>query len=86
MPRRPAITDRLFAGNRPRLRQADLREYAEEIGVSALEVALATPFVENRVEADVISGDPGTSTRFVDGRPHRGAGTVGALRAGVDAS
>ena len=86
MPRRPAIADRLFAGNRPRLRQADLREYAEEIGVLALGVGLATQFVDNRVEADVISGDPGPSTLFVDGRPSRGAGTVGALLAGVDAS
>lgn len=81
---RPAITDRLFAGDRPR--QGDLREYAEEIRVLAVRVGLATQLVENRVEADVTSGDPGTSTLFVDPRPHRGAGTVDALLAGVDAS
>ena len=63
-----------------------MREYAEEIGGLALGVGLATQFVENRVEADVTSGDLGTSTLFVDGRPYRGAGTVGALLAGVDAS
>jgi hypothetical protein len=49
-------------------------------------VGLATQLVENRVEADVTSGDPGTSTLLVDGRPHRGAGTVDALLASVDAS
>jgi hypothetical protein len=49
-------------------------------------VGLATQLVENLVEADVISGDPGRSTLSVDGRPHRGTGAVDALLAGVDPS
>jgi hypothetical protein len=49
-------------------------------------VGLARQLVGNLVEADVISGHPGTSTLSVDGRPHRGTGTVDALLAGVDAS
>jgi protein-disulfide isomerase len=83
--------DRLFSGDGPRLRQADLREYAEDIGVPPHKVVWpATQFVEDRVEADfnsgVRSGVRGTPTFFVDGRPHRGEVTVDALLAALDAA
>jgi protein-disulfide isomerase len=83
--------DRLFDGDEPRLRQVDLRGYAEEIGVPPHKVVWpATQFVEDRVEADfnsgVRSGVRGTPTFFVDGRHYRGDTTVDglltALRAG----
>jgi protein-disulfide isomerase len=79
---------RLFSGDEPRLRQADLRRYAEEIGVNPDKVTWpATQFVEDRVEADfnsgVRSGVRGTPTLFVDGRPYSGAVTVGALLAAL---
>ena len=73
--------DRLFAGDEPQLRQADLRRYAEEIGVPPHKVVWpATQFVEDRVEADfnsgVRSGVRGTPTFFVDGELYRGDTTV----------
>jgi protein-disulfide isomerase len=76
--------DRLFGGAEPRLRQADLRGYAEEIGVPAHKVVWpATQFVEDRVEADfnsgVRSGVRGTPTFFVDGELYRGDTTVDGL-------
>jgi protein-disulfide isomerase len=76
--------DRLFGGDEPRLRQVDLRRYAEEIGVSPQKVTWpATQFVEDRVEADfnsgVRSGVRGTPTFFVDGRRYDGDTTVDAL-------
>ena len=68
----------------PRLRQADLRGYAEEIGVPPHKVVWpATQFVEDRVEADfnsgVRSGVRGTPTFFVDGGLYRGDTTVDGL-------
>ncbi|NMH80811.1 thioredoxin domain-containing protein [Pseudonocardia xinjiangensis] len=73
--------DRLFSGDEPRLRQEDLRRYAEEIGVPPEKVVWpATQFVEERVEADfnsgVRSGVRGTPTLFVNGAQYRGAVTV----------
>ena len=78
--------DRLFSGKEPHLRQADLRGYAEEIGVPPEKVTWpATQFVEDRVEADfnsgVRSGVRGTPTLFVDGVRYRGDVTVRALLA-----
>jgi len=82
--------DRLFAGDEPQLRQADLRRYAEEIGVPAHKVVWpATQFVEDRVEADfnsgVRSGVRGTPTFFVDGELYRGDTTVKGLLAALGA-
>jgi len=79
---------RLFSGKEPRLRQADLRRYAEEIGVNPDKVTWpATQFVEDRVEADfnsgVRSGVRGTPTFFIDGRPYSGSVTVDALLAAL---
>jgi protein-disulfide isomerase len=76
--------DRLFSGDEPHLRQADLRGYATEIGVTPEKVVWpATQFVEDRVEADfnsgVRSGVRGTPTLFVDGVRYRGDVTVRAL-------
>jgi protein-disulfide isomerase len=81
--------DRLFGGDKPRLRQADLREYAEEIGVPPQKVVWpATQFVEDRVEADfnsgVRSGVRGTPTLFVDGTIYDGAVTVDGLLAALE--
>ena len=82
--------DRLFAGGEPQLRQADLRRYAEEIGVSPQKVTWpATQFVEDRVEADfnsgVRNGVRGTPTFFVDGELYRGDSTVKGLLAALGA-
>ena len=76
--------DRLYAGDEPHLTQADLRRYAEEIGVPPEKVLWpATQFVEDRVEADfnsgVRSGVRGTPTFFVDGELYRGDTTVDGL-------
>jgi len=76
--------DRLFSADEPRLRQADLREYAAEIGIPPEKVVWpATQFVEDQVEADfnsgVRSGVRGTPTLFVDGVRYRGDVTVRAL-------
>jgi protein-disulfide isomerase len=76
--------DRLFSGDQPRLRQDDLRRYAEEIGVPPQKVVWpATQFVEDRVEADfnsgVRSGVRGTPTFFVDGVRYDGDTSVAAL-------
>ena len=76
--------DRLLAGDEPHLRQADLREYAAEIGIPPEKVVWpATQFVEDRVEADfnsgVRSGVRGTPTLFIDGVRYRGDVTVRAL-------
>jgi protein-disulfide isomerase len=86
--------DRLFGVDRgsgagpdrsqPRLRQVDLRRYAEEIGVPPHKVVWpATQFVEDRVEADfnsgVRSGVRGTPTFFVDGELYHGDTTVDGL-------
>ena len=81
--------DRLFAGDEPHLRQADLRGYAEEIGVPPEKVTWpATQFVEDRVEADfnsgVRNGVLGTPTLFVDGLRYRGDVTVRALLAALE--
>ena len=80
--------DRLFDGDEPRLRQVDLRRYAEEIGVPPHKVVgPATQFVEDRVEADfnsgVRSGVRGTPTFFVDGRLYRAEHTVDGLLAAM---
>ncbi len=76
--------DKLFAGDEPRLTQADIRGYAEEIGVDPAKVTWPhTRFVEERVEADfnsgVRSGVRGTPTFFVNGELHEGDATVDAL-------
>jgi protein-disulfide isomerase len=81
--------DRLFSGDEPHLRQADLRGYATEIGVTPEKVVWpATQFVEDRVEADfnsgVRSGVRGTPTLFVDGVRYRGDVTVRALLAALE--
>ena len=75
---------KLYSGDEPRLRQADLRRYAEEIGVPPEKVLWpATRFVEDRVEADfnsgVRSGVRGTPTFFVNGETYRGSVTVDNL-------
>ncbi|WP_338051590.1 DsbA family protein [Pseudonocardia acidicola] len=75
---------KLYAGDEPHLTQADLRRYAEEIGVPPEKVTWpATQFVEDRVEADfnsgVRSGVRGTPTLFVNGTIYRGPVTVDAL-------
>src|SRR6185312_14053985 len=80
--------DLLFGGDEPRLRQADLRRYAEEIGVPPQKVVWpATQFVEDRVEADfnsgVRSGVRGTPTFFVDGERYRGDASVCGLLAAL---
>ena len=80
--------DQLFAGDEPQLRQADLRRYAEEIGIPPEKVVWpATQFVEDRVEADfnsgVRSGVRGTPTLFVNGRHYHGAVSVGDLIAAL---
>lgn len=74
--------------SQPRLRQADLRGYAEAIGVPPQKVVWpATQFVEDRVEADfnsgVRSGVRGTPTFFVDGRLYPGDTTVDGLLAAL---
>ena len=81
--------DRLFAGDEPHLRQADLREYAAEIGIPPEKVVWpATQFVEDRVEADfnsgVRSGVRGTPTLFIDGVRYRGDVTARALLAALE--
>ena len=80
---------RLYGGDEPALRQADLRRYAEDIGVPAERVLWpATRLVEDRVEADfnsgVRSGVRGTPTFFVNGEPYRGDVTADALTAALD--
>jgi protein-disulfide isomerase len=72
---------KLYSGDEPRLRQEDLRRYAEEIGIPPEKVLWpATRFVEDRVEADfnsgVRSGVRGTPTLFVNGETYRGSVTV----------
>lgn len=79
----------LYAGDEPRLRQADLREHAEAIGIDPDAVVWpATKLVEDRVEADfnsgVRSGVRGTPALFVGGRPYRGAVTVEVLLAALE--
>ena len=81
--------DRLLAGDEPHLRQADLREYATEIGIPPEKVVWpATQFVEDRVEADfnsgVRSGVRGTPTLFIDGVRYGGDVTVRALLAALE--
>ncbi len=83
--------DRLLGGDEPRLRQADLREYAAEIGLPPHKVVWpATQFVEDRVEADfnsgVRSGVRGTPTFFVDGVRYEGDTTVEGLLAALERS
>jgi protein-disulfide isomerase len=75
---------RLYSGDEPRLRQEDLRRYAEEIGVPPEKVLWpATQFVEDRVEADfnsgVRSGVRGTPSLFVNGSLFRGEISVDNL-------
>ena len=72
---------KLYSGDEPRLRQEDLRRYAEEIGIPPEKVLWpATRFVEDRVEADfnsgVRSGVRGTPALFVNGEMYRGRVTV----------
>jgi protein-disulfide isomerase len=68
---------KLYSGDEPRLRQEDLRRYAEELGIPPEKVLWpATQFVEDRVEADfnsgVRSGVRGTPTFFVNGEMYHG--------------
>jgi protein-disulfide isomerase len=79
----------LYTGDEPRLRQADLREHAEVIGINPdIVVWPATQLVEDRVEADfnsgVRSGVRGTPALFIGGRPYRGAVTVTGLLAALE--
>ncbi|GAA3237061.1 DsbA family protein [Pseudonocardia petroleophila] len=81
---------RLMSGDEPALTQADLRRYAEEIGVPPESVLWpATQRVEDRVEADfnsgVRSGVRGTPALFVNGIAYRGERTVDALVAALEA-
>lgn len=81
----------LYSGDEPRLRQEDLRGYAEQIGVDPESVVWpATRLVEDRVEADfnsgVRSGVRGTPSLFVNGEPYRGDITVDALIAAMSES
>jgi protein-disulfide isomerase len=75
---------KLFSGDEPRLRQEDLRRYAEEIGIPPEKVVWpATRFVEDRVEADfnsgVRSGVRGTPTLFVNEQQYHGTISVDKL-------
>jgi protein-disulfide isomerase len=75
---------KLFSGDEPHLTQADIRRYAEEIGIPPEKVLWpATQFVEDRVEADfnsgVRSGVRGTPTLFVNGEIYRGPVDVDEL-------
>lgn len=79
-----AMHEKLYSGDEPRLTQADLRGYAEEIGIPPEKVLWpATRFVEDRVEADfnsgVRSGVRGTPSFFVNGELHDGPVSVRAL-------
>lgn len=79
-----SMHERLFSGDEPHLTQADLRRYAEEIGMDPAKVTWpATRFVEDRVEADfnsgVRSGVRGTPTLFVNGTIYQGPVAVDAL-------
>jgi protein-disulfide isomerase len=81
---------RLMSGDEPALTQADLRRYAEEIGVPPESVLWpATQRVEDRVEADfnsgVRSGVRGTPALFVNGVMYRGPRTVDDLVAALEA-
>lgn len=81
---------RLYDGDEARLRQEDLRGYAEEIGIDPEAVVWpATRLVEDRVEADfnsgVRSGVRGTPALFVNGVPYRGGVTVGELTEALQA-
>ncbi|GAA1201399.1 DsbA family protein [Pseudonocardia alaniniphila] len=83
--------DRLISGDEPRLRQEDLRRYAEEIGIPPEHVVWpATQFVEDRVEADfnsgVRSGVRGTPTLFVNGKRYHGTVSVGDLLTAIEKS
>lgn len=78
----------LFAGDEPALTQADIRGYAEQIGVPPEKVTWpATRLVEDRVEADfnsgVRSGVRGTPSFFVNGEPYRGPTTADAMIAAL---
>lgn len=80
--------DLLFEGE-PRLRQDDLRGYAEQLGIDPESVVWpATRRVEDRVEADfnsgIRSGVRGTPTLFVGSRPYQGDVTVEALLAAFE--
>ena len=79
--------DLLYTGE-PRLRQADLRSYAEQIGIDPDAVVWpATRMVEDRIEADfnsgVRSGVRGTPSLFINGRPYPGPVTADALTAAL---
>jgi formate-nitrite transporter family protein len=69
--------DLLFR-NQLHLEPADLRRYAERLGLDLerFEADLADPATETRVERDVESGDrsavDGTPTLFIDGRRYQG--------------
>ena len=81
--------NQLFGGDEPRLTQADLRGYAEEIGVPPHVVVWPkTQLVEDRVESDfnsgVRSGVRGTPTFFVNGVHYRGDTTVRDLLAALE--
>jgi protein-disulfide isomerase len=82
---------KLFSGDEPHLTQADIRRYAEEIGIPPEKVLWpATQFVEDRVEADfnsgVRSGVRGTPTLFVNGEMYRGPVDVDELIEALETS
>jgi Protein-disulfide isomerase len=78
----------LFSGDEPHLTQADIRGYAEQLGIPPEKVTWPkTQFVEDRVEADfnsgVRSGVRGTPTLFVNGKQYRGEITEEKLLAAL---
>lgn len=79
---------KLFSGDEPHLRQADIGRYADEIGIPREKVLWpATRFVEDRVEADfnaaVRIGVRATPTLFVNGEMYHGPVTVDAVSAAL---
>ena len=80
--------DRLFDGDEPRLRQVDLRGYAEEIGVPPQKVVWPAPRVggargAGAFNSGVRNGVRGTPTFFVNGERYRGDTTVDGLLAAL---
>ena len=85
-----AMNDQLFA-HQDRLTDADLRRYAEEIGIDGSRVIgeAAQAFgdkVESDFAAGVLAGVPGTPSLFIQGRLYTGRVELGALRREVGAA
>jgi len=85
-----SMHDQLLA-HQDRLTDADLRRYAEEIGIDGDRVvgAAAQRFgdkVESDFAAGVLAGVPGTPTLFISGRMYAGRMELAALRREVGAA